>query len=231
MIPAAEQVENLCTYCEAVLAEADIDLERKVARCGHCHAVFGFSKLGEPAPRWEKPLGPLPSGFSLEQAGDRLQITRTGFGIWAVQWIVLGLVVLGLLGWNASGWVKAEIWPISLFIALVFGGGSLGVIYYGFAKLLNRSTVAVEAGRLTVRHGPLPWGRNFDLAVGDLLQLYCTESIRPSRYGSYPIYGVRAILRRERRLQLLNGLLEPEQALFIEQTLEGYLGIVDRPSA
>jgi hypothetical protein len=52
--------------------------------------------------------------------------------------------------------------------AAVFGAALyLGVIYWAVAHLVNTTQYSLQAGRLSVRHTPLPWpgGANIDLAV------------------------------------------------------------------
>jgi len=42
-------------------------------------------------------------------------------------------------------------------------------------------------------------------------------------------YNVNGLLKGGKRVRLLDSLPDREQALFVEQVVEGYLGIEDRP--
>jgi hypothetical protein len=93
---------------------------------------------------------------------------------------------------------------------------------------VNRTRIAVENGVLSVRHGPLPWPGNRTIAVAELAQLFCEEVIGNKGSRSY---RVSALLKSGRKTQVLRGLGQADQALFIEQALERRLGITDVPVA
>ena len=52
-----------------------------------------------------------------------------------------------------------------------------------------------------------------------------------TRNGASYSYALSAILAGGKRVKLVSGLDQPEDALFLEQKIEGYLGITDRPVA
>ncbi|HEY7770152.1 MAG TPA: hypothetical protein VIB55_18445, partial [Longimicrobium sp.] len=85
-------------------------------------------------------------------------------------------------------------------------------------------------GHLSVRHGPIPWTGNRELPADALEQLYCQEHVTHSRNGGTTIrYSVQAIGKGSRRkITLVSGLTDRDQALFIESQVEQKLGITDR---
>jgi len=68
-----------------------------------------------------------------------------------------------------------------------------------------------------------------ELYTGELRQLYTKEIISQSKSGSSASYEIHAISTRGRNIKLLRGLDTSEQALYIEQEIEKYLHIEDRP--
>ncbi|HLQ46343.1 MAG TPA: hypothetical protein VK137_16485, partial [Planctomycetaceae bacterium] len=84
-----------------------------------------------------------------------------------------------------------------------------------------------------VRHGPVPWKGNLDLATDGIEQIYCQRKINRSRSDDGDIststrFEVHAVAGAQ-KVKLLSGLQEADHALFVEQRLERFLGIEDRP--
>jgi hypothetical protein len=105
----------------------------------------------------------------------------------------------------------------------------LAAVYGTIAAFVNRTTIAVRGDLLSIRHGPLPWGRNEEVAVGDIAQLYTEEEISRGKRGPDRTYHLYALLRSGERIRLLETLPQPEQALWLEQRIEDHLGIADAP--
>ena len=87
-------------------------------------------------------------------------------------------------------------------------------------------------GILSVRHGPLPWRGNLDLPTDGIEQLFCQNKLRTNRDSDGHTttsrqYEVHAVIHGQKQ-KLLGGLHEADQALFVEQRLERFLGIEDR---
>jgi hypothetical protein len=99
---------------------------------------------------------------------------------------------------------------------------------YTAAGWLNRTHIVVSRGKLTVRHEPVPWPGNKVLEVSNFKQLYAKKTVtRSSKGGKSVSYGVNALTVGGQDLQLVGGLQNGEQAHFIEQQIEKYLGIQD----
>ncbi|WP_257461683.1 hypothetical protein [Archangium lipolyticum] len=103
----------------------------------------------------------------------------------------------------------------------------MGIGYGVAAGLLNRTYLEVDASRLSIRHEPLPWpgGRTFRAAEvsGVLVE---SRTFQDKNGASRSSYSLHAVIRGKRRVRLLSGLPEVEQARFLEQRIvEGVLGI------
>ena len=67
--------------------------------------------------------------------------------------------------------------------------------------------------------------------MADITQLYTQERVNSSDSGTRYSYEVYLITTDGKKQKLVGGLREPQQGLYIEQAIERYLGIEDRPVA
>jgi hypothetical protein len=110
-------------------------------------------------------------------------------------------------------------------VSTVFTLLGLGLTYYVLAGFLNRTVITVNLQWLIITHGPLPWCTDKRIEITRINQLYAEDT--SSRFG----YRLNAILRDNTKLNLLSGLSSPDIARFVEQSVEEYLHIEDRPVA
>ncbi len=171
-----------------------------------------------------RPIVGLPPGMTIEQEESSfivgsepaaLTITRRWF---RPKHIVMLLVVLAAgvgLGHYAVGTELGVTWGL---LALLW----LFLDYTLIKMLVNRTTIRAAQGVVEVKHGPLPSltvkGSRFN--SDQIQQLYAQQvSAR---------YSVMVTTKDGQSKQLVAPVLvEPEQALFIEQQIERALGITD----
>ena len=106
-------------------------------------------------------------------------------------------------------------------------------MYYTIARWLNRTCIVVSRDKITVHHGPLPWLGNKELEASNCRQFYSeVKEYRGGKGGTTRIYEVYASTRDGRRVKLVDGFtgLTSEQAFFIAQQIEEYLGIQKIPA-
>jgi hypothetical protein len=227
-----------CRDCGATIAAEDINIDRGLAKCRACNAVIDVEQAvrgaGGPATGKARPRVPQPPGITVEDLGGGLRLTRRWF-VWAALFLTFFCVAwdsflifwyamaVGMGGGGAFSWI-AIIFPVAHVAA------GVGLTYFTLALYLNRTVLEVNNGRLTVRSGPLPWPGNRDLDVSEVEQIFCQESTSRSRNGNVSFsYNVSAVLKGGRKETLLSSLPNQDQALFVEQLVEAYLGIEDRP--
>jgi len=219
-----------CRTCGEPIPAEDVNIDLAIAKCRACDAVFCFGhRIGrEPADRKRAEV-PMPKGIAVEQWGNDLTITRRWFSPVFVFLLFFCIAWDGFLVFWYSMAFSGGPWIMIVFpIAHVAVG--VGLTYYTVAGFLNRSVIKVSGGVLTVRHAPLPWPGTHTLNASDLAQAYCTEHFTQGRNSSGSTsYRVNAMLADGRKIKLLDGLTESDQALFIEQQLESHLGIPDSP--
>jgi DNA-directed RNA polymerase subunit RPC12/RpoP len=70
-----------CPYCGHNIPAADINVERMVAKCASCSAVFGFEDQIDSASVQARKLAvPLPKGILVEQQGYATRWRSRGAG-------------------------------------------------------------------------------------------------------------------------------------------------------
>ena len=224
-----------CKSCGKPIAAEDVNLDRAIAKCAGCNAVFSFAgdlAVGGGPSRDETVPVPMPVGIKVDAWGSELTIVRRWFSQVFLMLIFFCVVWDGfLVFWyfliSSTGDSGAFKLVFMLFPMLHVAVG-VGLTYYTICGLVNRTVIRVSGGELTVRHGPLPWPGNHNVFADDLKQLYCTEHIHRRNNSTSTSYRVNALLAGGKKLKLLSGLTEADQALFIEQRLEEHLRIVDR---
>lgn len=178
---------------------------------------------------------PMPPRFTVEQ-GASLKITWRWFGpqfLFLVFFCVFwdGFLVFwyaAAFGMAATGSASGSA-PMLLFPLLHVGVG-IGLSYYTICGFVNSTVIEAGSGRLSVKHGPLPWRGNIDIDSSQFEQLCSEEMVHRGKNGVTRTYDVSAVDRDGVWRKLVKGLPEPAQALFLEQALESHLSIVDRPA-
>jgi hypothetical protein len=180
----------------------------------------------------------LPDKLELRNHGSGIEIIRKWFG-WQTL-LLTGFAVFWnffLFSWfsiaTAFGGLFASfnnpVMSIFTLIPLIHVGAGVGMAYAALAGWINTTRIRVDQGRISVRHGPLPWLGNKDLDGSDLKQLYSKEKITRGRNSTTIKYEVHALTANGKNQKLVSGLESSEQALYIEQEIERYFRIEDTP--
>lgn len=226
------QAHLTCPSCGASHDTDDDVVKATATGCGTCRALAAL-RAGAPSAQQviatsAEPV-PLPPQIQVVERGREVTIVHRWF-TWAYPVLALFSVVWMsvLVFWYAVALQPDA--PLTMrLIPVVHVAVGLGLCYTTVAGFVNRTYITIDRDHLSVRHGPLPWRGNVDLAGHELEQVFCTgKTIRQQR-RMQTIYSVEAVLRDGRKLRLVRGLGAREQALFIEQTIERHLGIADRP--
>lgn len=215
------EIRNLnCKSCGAPIEVKNINRRRGWARCTYCGAVINIlPKPTPPTPRYNRsrpaanynnalrprPSIPMPEGIEVAELDDSLQITY-----------------------------KPNNQAVALFMLFFFLFPLMWVffpfLYFILVRLLNHTILSVRENQLSYAYGPLPWFNDHKTYRADLIeQLYTREIVQRSDNGTSHTYQVNAIFKDGTSKKLIETLTEPEQALFIEQEIEHYLHIQDRP--
>jgi len=238
-------IDIRCPTCNAKIAASAANVVEMVAKCEACDVVFDFAapaSLGRAVqPAVSAAPVPLPPGITVERQessifGDyrhapreagQLVITRRWFR-WSLL-PLLGFCVIWdgfLIVWYGNVLTGNAPLIAGLFPLLHVAVG-VGLTYSCLAGLFNRTVIRVAGGRLTVRHGPIPWIGNRDVPTDELRQLY-TEQVVSSGKSQTVRYNVHAIVAVGPTLSIVSKLEEQAQALYIEKEIERHLGIEDQ---
>jgi len=170
----------------------------------------------------------MPEKINLQYTGPNLIIVRKWFGLKTL--LLTAFVVFWdgfLIFWYRNA-LQGDDMMIKLFPLLHVGIG-IWLTYTALAGYVNKTFVYVNYEKISVRHRPLPyWGQKTIQAM-DVKQLYSKEKISRSSKSRSVTYEVHAVTRSGRNLKLVPYLESAEQALFVEQQIERYLGIKDKP--
>lgn len=219
-----------CPECGAEIPADNINLDRMVAKCRECNAVFGFGDLfgtASDAPAQARLAVPRPANLQIEQDGANLIFTRKWF---SPTYIFLAIFALFWNGFMAVWFgiaIISRIWPMAIFGTL-HGVIGVAVAYIAVAGLVNSTLVRVGMGEIEVSHSPLPWFGKRHLETTGIAQLYSKQVSHSSRQRTSQTYEVHLATRDGRQVKLLSGLESSEQALFLEQEIERYLGVEDQ---
>jgi hypothetical protein len=216
-----------CPYCNTEIPAADVSLERMVAKCAACSAVFGFEDQLAAAPSPRRMEQPLPKGLVVDRQGYELMITRRWLSAKFFFLVFFCLFWDGFLCVWYSIALSQRVWIMALF-ALGHTAVGLGLTYYTLAGFLNRTLIRVSPSQLDVSHGPLPWWGSRHLDSGGIAQVFCKERITRGKTTTIT-YEVLAATHAGVQEKLVNGLDNSDQALYLEQEIERFLNIKDAP--
>jgi len=170
----------------------------------------------------------LPRKFTINFYDEYMHITLSWLGKKTVVASVFATVYIGFVymfffsndATHTGSPLMMKLIPLLSLVVLV------GNIYYFLATWLNRSHVFVSQNMIEIKHLPLPWFGNKQVATKDVKQLYSKREISNSSSGNETTvhHSLRVIGFDERDLTLLK-VENSEQALFLEQEIEKYLGI------
>ena len=221
-----------CTACGASLDPDDLPPGGGFSKCRYCGATVKIDASAAP------PLGSGPRPAVEKPWGVRVEETAVGFRI-VRRWFspVFVILVFFCAIWDGFLWFWYSHLPgnsmgvlLAVFPVIHLAVG-VGLTYFTIAGFANRTPIDVSRGSLSVRHRPLWWPGGRDLPASDLAQIFTEEHVYKNENGSNSDYRLVAIRKDGSRVKLLTTIPSREQALYMEQQIEGRLGIKDRSVA
>ena len=212
-----------CPFCAAPLPPEAISTELNAARCRSCG---GLIDLAVTVSRIREGLT-TPAGWEVDVQPGSTRIQFRWFSRAAVLLVAFTMLWNGLMlssAWRTTGGFTQ---PEKLLSALLTPPDVIGLalIYVCVAMLINRTTIRLEHGSLTVRVGPLWWPGRRTLDASDIRELYVLEHHGNRGVRSYRLFASR---RGKPDVRVLT-FNEAKEARFVELRLEQSLGIGHRP--
>jgi hypothetical protein len=170
----------------------------------------------------------LPDKIYLQHTGTDLVITRKWFGLKTLMMTAFVIFWDGFLVFWYHKVLPGGDMMVKLFPLLHVGVG-VWLTYYTLAGYINKTLVRINYERISVRHRPLPYWGHKTLLSRDIKQLYSKEKISRSSNRETITYEVHAMTHSGKSIKLVPYMASSEQALFVEQEIEKYLGIKDKP--
>ena len=165
----------------------------------------------------------LPDKMSITRQYDSMTIIRNWFDLEVIAISVFAVFWNGLIFNNNSNFERVESLP---WIHILAG---IALSYYAITGWFNKTYIHVKKYQIQISHKPLPWIGNKKIDVADIKQLYGKEKISRNNNNSTVTYEVHVIMNSGNDTKLLSGLATSEQALYVEQEIEKYLGIKNKP--
>ena len=219
-----------CPSCGATARAEDINIDKLVAKCQACNTVFVFEEKIQLAAR-RRPEVLLPPGidaYSLPSEIDMLVSWRRSSHSFLIFFTIFWNAILSIFVAVA---ITTGSWSILAFISVHLAIG-IGLLYYTTATLFNTTHINVDNFNLLVEHRPIkvPFIRDRDIPVMDIDQIYIDKYVAGRTNGrpNYA-YGVNLITKDEKTIKLVRGLRDSQHARYIEQEVEKFLSIPDRP--
>jgi len=225
----------ICPNCTTAVDSANVNIQSCLAKCTYCHSVFPFDgkiTVANPKPATRK-IVPMPPQYEVLQLRSSLDISfdwksNSDSFLWWFSLLWNSIVIpAALIIFMMGEWFGLLIISLHLLVAFCLA-------YYFVATWFNKTHIIVTDQNLTITHSPIPafWRKQQAYASGDIDQLFCIE-YKASTTNGDPDYAymVKAIIKNEaynKPITLISGLAKPEQALYIEQQIEHFLGIKNR---
>lgn len=221
-----------CPTCGAKMAPSLLEPERY--QCQYCGNEYLLKNLlGKP----ESTVGKIrprlapPESVKIERETDRVRMIHRWFSF---KYIPLAFFALAwdvfLIFWYGMAFTTGPPWIMICFpIAHVAVG--VGLTYSVLTGFFNRTIVELTRDELAVWFEPLPWLGEKTLPVAEISQFYCKKKVSQNSKGTSVNYALHAVMRDGKDVKLLENFDSPEIAQFIEQQLETWMKIPDRPVA
>ena len=230
-------VETRCPSCGETLSREDLAGGDLV--CGGCGARTPAAELLFPEP--ESPPAPeeAPRGVEVLPSvlpSRRSESYRDAFrqeGELEMRWRWFGFQYVFLLffclfwdGFLVVWYANAASAPgafaiVAMCFPLLHVAVGVGLTYFTLAGLLNRTTVELAEGELSVRHGPLPWRGGGSHPARDIRSVHVRT--RRGRKGRPRIEVHGEVAGAD--VLLVNELGSRERADYVARTLRAHLGL------
>lgn len=223
-------MEIICNICQKEIDVKNVDQDQGVIKCNECNSIIEVDAQAKSARSTKRAEVALPGSFRLKECEDCLKMEYLWRGSqlifltpFSIAWVMIPILYY-------SNGLQLENDLLIKYYMILHAFLGIGLIYYCLAGFINKTQILVSKELLKVKDIPLFFFRNVDIGIDKLDQLYAKEKVvrgrkRSISWSSFEVY---AITKSDGHFRLVAGLNNVNQALYIEQELENYLGIVDQ---
>jgi len=221
-----------CPNCKELVMADNINIDKAIAKCTNCSSVFSFDHSSR-YPYRNRPEVFQPEGIEMLRLRNELDIdfkwrnaksVSVPFIFFAVLWNVMLLPFVGVA--IMSGQLA---FLLGVSVHLFVG---LGFLYHILTVLINTTYISIDEYDLIVEHRPLKHIANRDknIECRDIDQIYVKKYVTGRTNDViHHAHKVVVILNNGDELDLIAGIRNKEKALYLEQEIELFLKIKDRP--
>ena len=228
-----------CPHCARQIEEDGINLVKTIALCKSCDNIFDFTRQMSEAqlPVPYRRVTQIPRKVHLTEYTDGLEISVRWRDAGAYCTAAFGLFWTGFIAIFTFGSIFAVAdgafpWPVFLVLIPFWVIGVL-MLYSSAVQLFTTTTVSADAEFLAVEHRPLRPLNTQDqyYRPEEVQQLYVKKRVRRGKNSTTVTFRVHAQLATGQDVVLVEGLDDEDAARYIEQRIETYLQIPNRPVA
>lgn len=233
-------VDIHCPSCAKRVPAANINVNKTLGKCDDCDRLFQFGMndiFQNQGNRRGRPEFIMPEGTEVLRLTESLDIDLNwykssnkknlgGLFLFTLLWnMILLPIVVSLVVSNVS---LVALLPMSLHII-----AGLGLIYQVTRKVINKTNIHVTHNQIEVSTGPLnlPFSKNsYTIKSQDISQLYVKKYDTNVIVNGRRIfaYGLYAELKSGKNILLIKDM-DKETHLYLEQEMERFLELEDRP--
>lgn len=223
-----------CPACRAPIFADDINILKTIAKCKSCSNVFDFNDKikgsGDLPARYRKEIV-IPPGIEVLHLMRELEImikwrrsAKTFTLFFAIFWNVF-IGIFTLVAFFAGGYFM-----LAFMIPFILAG--IYLIYSSAGYMLNTTYITVDEQRISLTHKPINFliQKDRHFSTTEIKQIFVRKYTVGSTNGN-PVYAyaVDMQLQNGKTLNLVKELHSVDYARYIEQEIEYYLKIKDRP--
>lgn len=169
----------------------------------------------------------INSNITVLEGENEMIIKTKGFQF---RFLIIALISIpGAYALIQSDHVKGTFTDIGfavVLIVVIF----LALTYYALVKIINKKVITVNHNQIKVENKPLPIESAVVLKSQDIVQLYVSEQTVADRYyHTRKKYQINAVMMNKQILTVMKGLKNPHIGHAIEDVIEDFLNIEDRP--
>lgn len=232
----SDQLDLVCENCGSDIDGSNININSSLAKCGECNTVFSITddhfflhdREGRPEMIMPEGTDVLELNDSLDIRLDVLKSHSRGalffLTVFAIFWNG-GIGIAAISAWASGSLASLSFMSLHLLVGI-------GLIYYLATVYLNYIDVIINNSYIEISHRPIknPFIRGKKIESSEIDQIYVSKYVSSTTNGkpNYA-YGLYAIMKtNKKKVSLIKGM-NRETQLYLEQEIERYLRIKDRP--